>query len=88
MEPAIAMEEIESEKAPVENLNGGNLSFWLVMSGPSRALYTIKEDEREGHDVELEIVIDGEDEDDDDVMGFSTPCASPEFYTPAASPAR
>ena len=79
------MEEIESEKTVVEN--GGNLSFWIVMSGPSRALYTIKEDEREGKDVELEITIDGEDEDDEE-MGFSTPCASPEFYTPAASPVR
>ncbi|KAJ8478513.1 hypothetical protein OPV22_022240 [Ensete ventricosum] len=46
--------------------------------GPSRALYTINEEE-EGDDEDLE---------EDDETPFATPCASPGFYTPSPSPPR
>ncbi|KAJ0976681.1 hypothetical protein J5N97_012155 [Dioscorea zingiberensis] len=54
--------------------------------GPSRLLYTIKEEEeeREASETEVQLAAAGED----DAVEFSTPCASPEFFTPAPSPAR
>ncbi|XP_020573402.1 uncharacterized protein LOC110019883 [Phalaenopsis equestris] len=55
-------------------------AMWgAVVLGPSRVLYTIKEEEREGLEVE-------EKEEEEDFFG--TPCESPEFYTPASSPVR
>ncbi|KAL0910489.1 hypothetical protein M5K25_021477 [Dendrobium thyrsiflorum] len=55
------------------------LAMWRAMAfGPSRVLYTIKEEEREG--------LEFEEKEEDDL--FATPCESPVFYTPASSPAR
>ncbi|KAJ0973356.1 hypothetical protein J5N97_021315 [Dioscorea zingiberensis] len=86
VEPAANMADIASNVKPAEE-TAGNLAFWFAMSGPSRALYTIKEDESEGKDTEVEIAIDADDDDDDDEeMGFATPCASPEFFTPSGLP--
>ncbi|XP_050229995.1 uncharacterized protein LOC126679098 [Mercurialis annua] len=76
-----------------------------AMYGPSRVLFTIKEEEKE--DIEMDLSSSGEREDVtvrsftsidistvavidiDDTTPFSTPCASPEFYsTPSPSPSR
>ncbi|KAH0453813.1 hypothetical protein IEQ34_018137 [Dendrobium chrysotoxum] len=55
------------------------LAIWrAVVFGPSRVLYTIKEEDREG--------LEFEEKEEDDL--FATPCESPVFYTPASSPAR
>ncbi|KAF7804238.1 putative transmembrane protein [Senna tora] len=57
---------------------------WQCLYGPSRVLFTIKEEEREGFDADhsdaakLEQVIQ--------LTPFSTPCASPPYFTPSSSP--
>ncbi|KAI0496909.1 hypothetical protein KFK09_023235 [Dendrobium nobile] len=67
---AAAEEEVDDECA---------LAMWRAVAfGPSRVLYTIKEEEREG--------LEFEEKEEDDL--FATPCESPVFYTPASSPAR
>lgn len=95
------------------------LEKWQSLHGPSRALFTIKEEEREGVEsetgssVECSAVVVMKDtavvsaslietmavEDPHEVTvaigglviettPFSTPCASPAFFTPDASPSR
>ncbi|XP_028784950.1 uncharacterized protein LOC114740870 [Neltuma alba] len=84
---------------------------WQCLHGPSRVLFTIKEEDREGLDSEnfssAESVLKtkrvfyaaaaesgGGDESVEEVeviietTPFSTPCASPPYFTPSSSPVR
>ncbi|KAK2655422.1 hypothetical protein Ddye_008474 [Dipteronia dyeriana] len=84
-----------------EVLDDDELAKWqLGMYGPSRFLFTIKEEEREGTETETETktevvgvnkviirVVDDEPE-EEQTTPFSTPCASPPYYTPSPSPTR
>ncbi|CAN1306560.1 hypothetical protein LINPERPRIM_LOCUS26829 [Linum perenne] len=55
--------------------------------GPSRALFTIKEEtELENEQGSFQEVVIEVDDDDDEVTAFSTPCGSPPYYTPSPSP--
>lgn len=81
---------------------------WQCLHGPSRVLFTIKEEEREGFDSDLFSSADikrvchshSDEYDHDhslvdevvavviDTSPFSTPCASPPYFTPSSSPLR
>ncbi|PKU85257.1 uncharacterized protein LOC110102697 [Dendrobium catenatum] len=72
-------EQVKIPPAAAEVDDECALAMWRAVAfGPSRVLYTIKEEEREG--------LEFEEKEEDDL--FATPCESPVFYTPASSPAR
>ncbi|XVE61409.1 hypothetical protein DITRI_Ditri06bG0037400 [Diplodiscus trichospermus] len=105
--PTVATTGADSEAAAME-AGDDELAKWQAMYGPSRVLYTIIEEEREGADsvensadqsetksekraclkecfsypVEMAdgIVVDAEE-----ATPFSTPCASPPYFTPSPS---
>ncbi|PKA64316.1 hypothetical protein AXF42_Ash009537 [Apostasia shenzhenica] len=80
IEPAAVTSDQTKTPATVAEDGEFELAVWRAAAfGPSRVLYTIREEEIEGADS------DGEE----DVEGFfSTPSSSPPFYTPASSPNR
>ncbi|KAG1369740.1 hypothetical protein COCNU_15G001060 [Cocos nucifera] len=83
--PPAAMTKMASSEAAEEC----DLARWHAMYfGPSRVLYTIKE-EREEVESDGGMGVFG-DRDGDELAEtpFSTPCASPAFYTPTSSPPR
>lgn len=80
------------------------LARWEKLYGPSRVLFTIKEEEREEDEADnnrcpkesnvretrvcledVSVVVPAEV---DGATPFSTPCASPPYYTPSPSPSR
>ncbi|XP_010931147.1 uncharacterized protein [Elaeis guineensis] len=83
--PTAAMTKMASSEAGEEC----DLARWHTMYfGPSRVLYTIKE-EREEVESDAGMGVSG-DGDGDELAEtpFSTPCVSPVFYTPTSSPPR
>ncbi|XP_038905411.1 uncharacterized protein LOC120091450 [Benincasa hispida] len=74
------------EMAAVDN----ELEKWQELCGPSRTLFTIKEEEEEregiiecfGYDPIPKLKMD------EDTTPFHTPCASPPYFTPSSSPTR
>lgn len=110
---------VDSEAAAVEGDDDDDdddeLEKWQAMYGPSRVLYTIKEEEREGIDYSAENSADRSeatshekrdinlrdcfsgpvkmvdddfavDVDVEEATPYSTPCASPPYFTPSPSP--
>ncbi|KAI9152852.1 hypothetical protein LWI28_002175 [Acer negundo] len=93
-----------------EVVDDDELTKWQQgMYGPSRFLFTIKEEEREETETETEneatrtktVRVDDEADsvgvnnvlvrvvvDEEETTPFSTPCASPPYYTPSPSPTR
>ncbi|OMO82547.1 hypothetical protein CCACVL1_11912 [Corchorus capsularis] len=106
----------EDSEAAAAEADDDELAKWQALYGPSRVLYTIKEEEKEGADsadnsadqkeakrenrVSLRDCFSGPVEMADDVdtvsitvgveeaTPFSTPCASPPYFTPSPSPSR
>ncbi|XP_011652029.2 uncharacterized protein LOC105434980 [Cucumis sativus] len=89
--PSISKIDADSEGAVVETA-GDELEKWQELCGPSRTLFTIKEEEeREGimecfeynnpfHKLKTDEV--------EDTTPFHTPSASPPYFTPSSSPTR
>ncbi|KAJ0028312.1 hypothetical protein Pint_36144 [Pistacia integerrima] len=99
--------EAQEAEAVVVAVDDDDVAKWqLGMYGPSRGLFTIREEEREGTEtseaendqsvksktvrfegesdcgvVKIEDIVNGEE-----TTPFSTPCASPPYYTPSPSP--
>ncbi|KAB1222558.1 hypothetical protein CJ030_MR2G007344 [Morella rubra] len=110
------IEPHEAPPTPSPHLGGATTEIddilkWQVMFGPSRVLFTIKEEEREGVDsencssseagtkakrvrkeevvgVELSLPVVTVSVETEEATPFSTPCASPPYYTPLPSPTR
>ncbi|XVF55838.1 hypothetical protein PTKIN_Ptkin06aG0068800 [Pterospermum kingtungense] len=108
--PTDATTAVGSETATMEE-DDDELAKWQAMYGPSRVLYTIKEEEREGADSagdsadQSEAKTEKRDSlrdcfsgpikmaedvavDVEEATPFSTPCASPPYFTPSPSPGR
>ncbi|KAK0584874.1 hypothetical protein LWI29_020062 [Acer saccharum] len=118
VEPSVTPGVLE-HPGGAEVVDDDELAKWQQgMYGPSRFLFTIKEEEREGTETETEneatriktVCVDDKAEDDsesclseavgvnnvivrvvvdqEETTPFSTPCASPPYYTPSPSPTR
>ncbi|KAF5750574.1 hypothetical protein HS088_TW03G00913 [Tripterygium wilfordii] len=94
---------VEPDAVPRRTESGDDeLVRWEKLYGPSRMLFTIKEEEREDDEFDhnsssvendaretrvcMEDVVVVVPDDVDDATPFSTPCASPPYYTPSPSP--
>lgn len=99
-------------EARVPAVDDGDVAKWQqAVYGPSRVLFTIREEEREGTETTSEaeneivksnsktvsfdqaesvddqvVVLVSVEEAVDEATPFSTPCASPPYYTPSPSP--
>ncbi|KAB2066197.1 hypothetical protein E1A91_A09G145200v1 [Gossypium mustelinum] len=97
--PTEAATAPDSEAAGTDD--DDELAKWQALYGQSRVLYTITEEEREGNDsvensadqseakTQKRACFSGGTESAGDVeTPFSTPCASPPYFTPSPSPDR